>query len=160
MRTGAAYPTHRQLWTLGLFLLATGGLPPAEADARAARFVRVKVDVANLRAEPSRRAALVRRAYANEPLLVVGGRADWLQVHDFAGESAWIDAGLTDGRPAVVVVRDLVNVRREPGTGSPVAFTAERGVSLLVRGRSGRWLRVRHDVGEGWVHDSLVWGPP
>jgi SH3-like domain-containing protein len=51
-------------------------------------------------------------------------------------------------------------VRREPGTGSPVAFTAERGVSLLVRGRSGRWLRVRHDVGEGWVHDSLVWGPP
>jgi SH3-like domain-containing protein len=59
-----------------------------------------------------------------------------------------------------VVVRDLVNVREQPGTEHPVVFTAERGVNLLVLARSDRWLHVRHEVGEGWIHDSLVWGPP
>jgi SH3-like domain-containing protein len=40
-----------------------------------------------------------------------------------------------------------------------VAFTAERMVNLLVLGREGRWLRVQHEIGTGWVHESLVWGP-
>jgi hypothetical protein len=35
---------------------------------------------------------------------------------------------------------------------------AERGVNLLVLDRAGRWLHVRHDVGDGWLHDSLAWG--
>jgi SH3-like domain-containing protein len=160
MRTRTAYSTHGLLWVLGLIVLGCTGFPPREAEARAARFVRVKVEVANLRVKPSRRSELVRRAYENEPLRVVGGRDDWLHVRDLSGETAWISAGLTDGRPAAVVVRDLVNVRQQPGTGHPVVFTAERGVNLLVLDRSGRWLRVRHDVGEGWLHDSLVWGPP
>ena len=160
MRTRTAYSSHGLLWVLGLSLLGSAGLPTREVEARSARFVRVKVEVANLRIKPSRRAELVRQAYENEPLRVVGGRADWLHVRDAAGESAWINAGLTDGQPAAVVVRDMVNVREHPGTGHPVVFTAERGVNLLVLDRSGRWLHVRHDVGEGWLHDSLVWGPP
>jgi SH3-like domain-containing protein len=150
----------RGFWALVLLLLAGIWLAPRSADARVERFVRVKVDVANLRAKPSRQAELVRQAYENEPLRVVASSGQWLQVQDVADESAWINAELTDGRSAVVVVRDLVNVREQPGTGFTIVFTAERGVNLLVLERSGRWLRVRHDVGEGWLHDSLVWGPP
>ncbi len=71
-----------------------------------------------------------------------------------------LDLRPADGRPAVVVVRDVVNVRERPGTEHPIAFTAERGVNLLVLERAGRWLHVQHDVGEGWLHDSLVWGSP
>jgi SH3-like domain-containing protein len=129
-------------------------------DAGPRRFVRVKVDVANLRAHPSLEAERVRSAYENEPLHVLGRQGQWLKVRDVAGDDAWIHAPLTDGRRAVVVIRDVVNVREQPGTGHPIAFTAEIGVNLLVVDRAGRWLRVRHDVGEGWVHDSLVWGAP
>ncbi len=96
----------------------------------------------------------------NEPLHVVGRQEQWLAVRDVAGETTWIYAPLTDGRPAVVVVRDVINVRERPGTGHPIAFTAERGVNLLVLERAGRWLHVKHEVGEGWLHDSLVWGSP
>lgn len=147
----------------GLALLALVGataLPAREADARPQRFVRVKVDVANLRARPSSTAEQVRSAYENEPLRVVDRQGRWLEVRDVAGEAAWIYAPLTDGRPAVMVVRDVVNVRERPGTRHPIAFTAERGVNLLVLERAGRWLHVQHDVGEGWLHDSLVWGSP
>jgi SH3-like domain-containing protein len=143
-----------------LALLGAAALPAREVDARPQRFVRVKVDVANLRARPSLTAERIRSAYENEPLHVVGRQEHWLAVRDVAGEAAWIYAPLTDGRPAVVVVRDVVNVRERPGTGHPIAFTAERGVNLLVLERAGRWLHVQHDVGEGWLHDSLVWGFP
>ena len=143
-----------------LTLLTVTAMPVREAEPRLQRFVRVQVDVANLRARPSVQAEKVRSAYENEPLRVVGQRGQWLEVRDATDDGAWIFAPLTDGRPAAVVVRDVVNVRERPGTGHPIAFTAERGVNLLVLGREGRWLRVRHDVGEGWVHDSLVWGPP
>jgi SH3-like domain-containing protein len=143
-----------------LAALAAALAPTGGADAASRRFVRVSVDVANLRAQPSRTAARVRPSFENEPLRVVGEQGQWLAVQDFAGESAWIYAPLTDRRTAVVVVRDAVNVRVRPGTAHAVAFTAERGVNLLVLGREGRWLRVRHEVGEGWIHDSLVWGLP
>ena len=83
-----------------------------------------------------------------------------MEVRDVAGDAAWIYAPLTDGRPAVVVVRDVVNVRERPGTEHPIAFTAERGVNLLVLERAGRWLHVQHEVGKGWLHDSLIWGSP
>ncbi len=160
MRTRLASIPRALPWVLGLLLVVSLGLQPRDADARAERFVRVKVDVANLRIKPSPRAELVRRAHENEPFRVVGERGEWLHVRDSSDESAWINARLIDGKPAVVVVRDVINVRERPGTGYPVVFTAERGVNLLVLERSGRWLRVRHEVGEGWLHDSLVWGPP
>ena len=148
-------------WILGLLLvLGVTALSARQADARTQRFVRVRVDVANLRAQPSGTAKLLRHAYENEPLRVIGARGQWIQVRDYADESAWIYGSLIDGRPAVVVVRNLVNVRALPGTEHPVVFTAERGVNLLLLERSGRWLHVRHEVGEGWLHDSLVWGPP
>ena len=162
MRTRMAPQTiHRLRWGLTLLaLLGAAALLAWEVDAGPRRLVRVKVDVANLRARPSPTADRIRSAYENEPLHVVGRQGQWLEVRDVAGDAAWISAPLTDGRPAVVVVRDVVNVRARPGTGHPIAFTAERGVNLLVLERAGRWLHVRHDVGEGWLHDSLVWGSP
>jgi len=160
MCTRMANITRALPWALGLLLVGVVGLQTREAAAWAGRFVRVKVDVANLRIKPSRQADLVRLAHENEPFRVVGERGEWLQVRDSADESAWINASLIDGKPAVVVVRSVINVRERPGTGYPIVFTAERGVNLLVLERSGHWLRVRHEVGEGWLHDSLVWGPP
>lgn len=153
--------THGLRWGFALFaFLGAAAVPAPEVDAGPQRFVRVKVDVANLRARPSPTADLIRSAYENEPFHVVGRREQWLAVRDVAGNAAWIYAPLTDRRPAVVVVPDVVNVRERPGTQHPIAFTAERGVNLLVLERAGRWLQVQHDVGEGWVHDSLVWGAP
>jgi SH3-like domain-containing protein len=159
-RTASQCPDP-SLWLLALlFVLLTVGLTAREAGATSPRFVRVKVEVANLRARPSTEAELIRQAYENEPLRVVGSRGQWLRVRDVDDQSAWVYRPLIDGRPAVVVVRDLVNVRAEPGTEHAIVFTAERGVNLLVLDRAGEWLRVRHEVGEGWLHDSLVWGTP
>jgi SH3-like domain-containing protein len=145
---------------VGGLLIALGysGLPGYEVSANPGYFVRVKVETANLRTGPTVDAEPSRYAHENEPLRVVARQGDWFQVSDFEGQSGWIYEHLTDRRPAVVVTRDLVNVREQPGTSFPIVFTAERAVNFLVLNRSGSWLHVRHDVGDGWVHDSLVWG--
>ena len=144
----------------GLLILLSGGTGPrvAGADGDADAFVRVRVDTANLREAPSLDADVVRSAHESEPLEVVARRGAWLKVRDSDGRLAWIHEPLTDRRPAVVVTRDVVNVRARPGTDHPIVFTAERWVNLLVLGREGQWLHVEHDVGRGWVHGSLVWG--
>jgi SH3-like domain-containing protein len=143
-----------------LIVLGCTCLQRFAARADPGHFVRVKVETANLRTGPTANAEPIRYAHENEPLRVVARQDDWIQVRDFEGQSGWIYEPLTDGRRAVVVTRDLVNVREQPGTSFPIVFTAERAVNFLVLDRSGSWLHVRHDVGDGWVHDSLVWGPP
>jgi SH3-like domain-containing protein len=154
----ALFPPLLRLGVLITLAWASAGPPPAGAASDG--FVRVTVDTANLRSSPSLDAEAVRYAFENEPFRVVGRQGQWIRVRDFEGQSAWIYGPLTDGRPAVVVTRGVANVRAEPGTSHPIVFTAERAVNLLVLGRTGRWVRVRHEVGEGWVHDSLVWGHP
>jgi SH3-like domain-containing protein len=145
--------------TFGLLVLLSAVVAgPIDARADADRFVRVRVETANLREGPSVEADFVRYAHESEPLLVVDRQEGWLKVRDADRQVAWIHEPLTDHRPAVVVTRDLVNVRTHPGTDHPIAFTAERGVNLLVLDRQGPWLHVEHDVGRGWVHSSLVWG--
>jgi SH3-like domain-containing protein len=139
-------------------LLSGAALWPSGAMAEAERFVRVRVEAANLREGPSRGTDQVRYAFESEPLQVVARRGAWLQVRDFDGRPAWIYEPLTDRRPSVVVTRDLINVRARPGTDQPIVFTAERSVNLLLLGRDGEWLHVEHEIGKGWVHESLVWG--
>lgn len=141
----------------GLLILLSGiGYVPSVAGADA--FVRVRVDTANLREAPSLEADIVRYAHESEPLEVVARQGTWLKVRDSDGRLAWIHEPLTDRRPAVVVTREVANVRARPGTEHPIVFTAERWVNLLVLGREGQWLHVEHDLGRGWVHGSLVWG--
>jgi hypothetical protein len=69
MRTRMAPQTiHRLRWGLTLLaLLGAAALLAWEVDAGPRRFVRVKVDVANLRARPSPTADRIRSAYENEP---------------------------------------------------------------------------------------------
>jgi SH3-like domain-containing protein len=127
--------------------------------AGSARFVRVRVDEANLRTRPTTASDVLRLTHENEPLRVVGARGEWLRVVDYRGRAGWIAAGLTDGGRAAIVRRPLVNVRSGPGTRHDVVFAAERGVSFRVLDATGDWLAVRHEDGDrGWIHESLVWG--
>jgi SH3-like domain-containing protein len=150
--------TVRTLAT-ALACLAGAAVLAAPGLAAGDRFVRVRVDAANLRGGPGGGAKPLRLAYENEPLRVVDWRGPWLRVRDHRGRTGWIAARLTDGLPAVVVERPTVNVRSGPGTEHAVVFTAEQGVCFRVLDEAGDWLAVQHEDGDqGWLHESLVWG--
>jgi SH3-like domain-containing protein len=130
------------------------------ASAASGDYIRVKVETANVRKQPTTRAEAVWQVYENDPLRVVAKRGAWRKVRDFAGDEGWVYAPLTDERPAVIVTASVANVRSGPGTGHPVAYTADRGVAFLLVGTRGEWLEVEHaDGARGWLHRTLVWGP-
>ncbi len=141
-------------------LLGLGGLGLASASAAPGEYVRVKVETANVRKQPSTGAEALWQVYENDPLKVLAERGAWLKVRDFEGEEGWVYAPLTDERATVIVTASVANIRSGPGTSHPVAYTADRGVAFLLLGTRGEWLEVEHaDGARGWVHRALVWGP-
>lgn len=150
---------HRLAASLVLLMLLALGV--ASASAAPGDYVRVKVETANVRKQPTPRAEALWQVYENDPLKVLAERGAWLKVRDFEGEEGWVYAPLTDERPAVIVTASVANVRSGPGTSHPVAYTADRGVAFRVLRTRGEWLEVEHADGErGWLHRTLVWGPP
>jgi len=54
-----------------------------------------------------------------------------------------------------------LNIRRGPGTGNPVVFSAASGAPLLVEEQQGRWIKVRAaDQQVGWAAGWLVTPDP
>jgi SH3-like domain-containing protein len=154
----SAVPARRPAVRAAL-LAAALLVAPATGAAAGPAFVRVSVDVANLREGPGTRYEAAGQAIRNDPLRVLRRRGPWLRARTVQGREAWILASLTDRRPAVVVQVAEANVRSGPGTGHAVVFRALRGVPFRVVDTSGAWLRVRHADGDsGWIHEKLVWG--
>lgn len=149
-------------WAWGGILAALAGVAVTAAATDAlVRFVRVKVETANMREGPGTGYPLLWQVVENFPLKVVSRRQNWLKTVDFLGDEAWIYAPLTDGRPAVVVEVDVANVRSGPGTSHPVRFQVEWGSAFRVLDRRGKWLQIEDtDAGRGWIHGALVWGSP
>lgn len=146
-------------WLSVVALAAVIATTLTAADAAPARFVRVKVDVANIREGPGTRYPLLWRVERNFPLKVVERRKSWLRTVDFLGDEGWIYAPLTDSKAAVVVEVDLANVRSGPGKNHPIRFKVEWGTGFRVMDQKGTWLKVRQpDGNKGWIHRNLVWG--
>ncbi|MBI3030243.1 MAG: SH3 domain-containing protein [Candidatus Rokubacteria bacterium] len=147
----------RWFW-MGMLAVVTAAMLAA-TTAGADRFVRVKVDTANIREGPGTGYALLWQVAENFPLRVISQGKKWLKTEDFLGADGWIYAPLTDTQPAVVVEADVANVRSGPGTNHPVRFTAEWGASFRLLGRKGKWAQVEHaDGSRGWIHEKLLWG--
>jgi SH3-like domain-containing protein len=148
----------RWMWPAALGVaLASAVITGAAADSN--RFVRVKVEVANIRSGPGTAHDLLWSVEQNYTLRVVGRQRQWLKTVDFIGDEGWVYAPLTDRAPAVVVRADLANARAGPGTRYAIRYVAEWGTGFRVVGRKGRWLRVEHaGEGPGWIHANLVWG--
>ena len=127
--------------------------------AQAATYRSIAASKVNLRAGPgkdAKRLFVVSRGY---PVRVLERRDGWAKVEDYEGDRAWVFSDLLSGQRTVLVVKELVNVRREASTNAEVAFQAQRNVLLQYLGADGKWVHVRHaDGDEGWVYAPLVWG--
>ena len=129
--------------------------PPAVAVGRR---VSVKVDIANVRQSPSRRAKVLWQVSKYHPFVVVTQKGDWYKCRDFEGDSGWVAKSVLGRAATVITIKDDCNVRSGPGTKYPVRYILDREIPLKVLTRKGRWLKIEHEDGEqGWIHASLVW---
>lgn len=65
---------------------------------------------------------------------------------------------VANGEPQLVVISEVVNVRKGPGTSFPIVTQVDAGDKLFEFARDGRWINVEtEETGySGWVYDSLV----
>ena len=136
-----------------------GILAGAPVAGWGASFKSVGASKVNLRSGPGTSYPRVYVVNGGYPVKVVDRDNNWLKVKDYEGDAAWVAERLLSDERTLLVIRDLVSVRKGPSTEEPVAFQAERHVLLQYLGRKGSWIHVRHaDGAEGWVYAPLVWG--
>ena len=59
------------------------------------------------------------------------------------------------GGQALFVQARRANIRSEPGRGGRVIGTATKGSKVKVVGRSGKWVEVETDAGQGWINGGF-----
>jgi len=142
----------RQFLAIGAvcFLLATG--------ATAAERLMVNADMANIRSGPGTQYEILWKVEKYHPIEVIKKKGEWYYFQDYEGDKGWMFEKLVSREPAIIIKKDMCNVRSGPGTTFSIQFNVEKGVPFKVLERKGEWIHVQHTDGEkGWVHDTLVW---
>lgn len=118
----------------------------------------VKVPLANIRSGPGTEHPILWKVEKYHPLIVISQSGSWYHIRDFESDTGWVYAPLLNSTESVIVNKDNVNVRAEPGTDNPIVFKVEKGVPFKVIEEKGNWIHIRHlDGDEGWIHKMLVW---
>ena len=142
-----------------LLAFALSWLVLPAASAAQPQMVSVAVKTLNMRTGPGPRYETHWTVSKGYPFKVIGRKGDWLHVSDFEGDKAWVFRPMTSKAPHRVVKAPVANLRRAPGTRSPVVKKAGYGDVLRTLERRGDWLKVQHEGGTtGWVQARLTWG--
>ncbi|NNF99090.1 MAG: SH3 domain-containing protein [Desulfobacteraceae bacterium] len=142
----------RILWLSGFLIWIT------LSTSFAAERMTVMVDKANVRSGPGNNYDVIWMVEKYHPVLIVKTSGEWYRFRDFEGDEAWIHKSLLGKTPAVIVIKDNINVRSGPGTNHPVLFTVERGIPFKVIERKSPWVHLEHADGDkGWIHQALLW---
>jgi SH3-like domain-containing protein len=109
---------------------------------------------------PSQRGSRLFVIRRGTPVELVVNLEGWCKVRDADGGLAWIEARYLARRRTVIVTAVRAQIRQSAEESAPVAFEAEKNVSLVyLEAAPGGWAKVRHRDGQaGFVHASQVWG--
>jgi SH3-like domain-containing protein len=126
-----------------------------------AEFRSVSVAAAVLWDGPSDKAKKVFVAPRGMPVELVSTLNTWMKVRDVAGDVSWV-AGADLSKTRTVLATTLATVRTAAQDSAPLAFQAERGVTLELLGAgqvTAGFVHVKHKDGTtGFVKTSEVWG--
>lgn len=126
--------------------------------ASASERLSVKSSVANLRNGTGTKHKVLWQVERYHPFLVINKKAEWYEVKDYEGDTAWIHKTLLAKTDTVISIKSRCNVRSKPDTSSDIILRVERGVPFKVLARKGDWIKIEHADGEvGWIHKKLVW---
>ena len=143
--------------TLRYFVILTVLLILVGVAAASDRMA-VKVDTANIRAQPDQQSDTLWQVEKYYPLLILEKKESWYRFKDFEGDVGWIHGSLVDDTPTVIVKVERANIRADAGTQYDLVFDAQKGTPFKVLEKKGRWLKVQHADGDvGWIFNALVW---
>ena len=96
--------------------------------------------------------------HRNQPLEVVAEYGHWRRVRDQDGMGGWMHYTLLSGNRTVLVLTDLLELRRLPEPGALVIAQAEMGVVATLGKCTQDWCRITAGRMTGWVPKADLWG--
>ncbi len=138
-----------------LLLVAAGlALPALAIEYRTVDVATVLYDAPSVRGS---KLFVIKR---ETPVEVVVSLEGWSKVRDAEGGLAWIEKSKLGEKRSVIVTAGRAEIRERAEEGAPLAFEAEKNVSLeFLEMAPGGWIRVRHRDGlAGFVRANQVWG--
>jgi len=134
------------------------------AGAAVAEMVAVSGKTINMRSGPGTKYKILWKLGSGFPLKVLKKKGSWLRVQDFEGTIGWVNKGVVNHVPHMIVKvhrksKKRINVRSGPSTRNRIVAKAHYGVVFRTLQRKNGWVKVRHERGvTGWVKRSLLWG--
>lgn len=118
----------------------------------------------NLRQGPSSSYNIITEMYHGETVEVLRQSGSWLYVEYAQGIEGWAFARYLvpySSRLSTLQINSpgdgFLNLRTGPGSRNPIIREMPHGSSVVVLGRSGNWLEVRHQSGStGWAHSQYL----
>ena len=99
------------------------------------------------------------------PLEVVQEFDYWRRVRDADGTEGWLYHSLLSGKRTVITApwekdTDGLEIKghRIPSADAAVSVRFAPGVVASVDVCDGKWCRVSHKKGSGWVEQKMLWG--
>ncbi|OMP68106.1 N-acetylmuramoyl-L-alanine amidase [Domibacillus epiphyticus] len=127
--------------------------------------IRIGVDNANVRSEPSMTASVIGSANRNEQFHVLKEQYDWYQVQLSGGKKGWIAGHIvTEDAPSMstsasqtgIITADRVNVRNDPSLSASIIGTAYSGDQVGIISRENGWVNIRFQNETAWVSSQFV----
>lgn len=88
-----------------------------------------------------------------------GAKEKWYYVRDFEGFMGWVNDTVIEKSRAVIVNVKQAVARTGPGPDNPPVWNIEKGYTLKVLGKKGKWYNVEDADGEkAWIYEDVLWG--
>lgn len=144
---------------VALALLLSAG--PARAKEEGVPYwASIDAEIANMRVGPGdsyRISWVYRRPHL--PVKVMRREGPWRLIEDPAGDRGWVrDLLLSRRRAAIVVGKDLIELRAEPNAGSRLQWRAEPGVVGLLGDCEAGWCQFDAVGHKGFARADQLWG--
>ena len=137
-----------------LLVSLAAALPAVAVEYRTVETATILYDA------PSQRGVKLFVIRRDTPVEIVVSLEGWSKVRDAEGGLAWIEKSKLGEKRSVIVTAGRAEIRERAEEGAPLAFEAEKNVSLeFLEMAPGGWIRVRHRDGlAGFVRANQVWG--
>ncbi|WP_244527384.1 SH3 domain-containing protein [Lihuaxuella thermophila] len=155
-------PNGRLAFVYKAYASSSGGSapPPSSGIKPASGQVVVTVDVANVRANPSLKAAIVTKAKKGTKFTLTGMNNEWFQIRLSNGKTAYLHhtvAKQTTSQSIIRVVVNLANIRSAPSLSAKVLQRVPKGTTLTKTGMSGDFHQIKLKSGTtAYIHKSCA----
>lgn len=141
---------------LALFCFGATALSPTWG----ATMCSIARDKVNVRKGPGRDHDVFFQAPLGYPIRVDQMLGNWVRFTDWDGDRGWVALSLLSKTKTLVVRREVVNARKEPGLENAVVEKVRRGEIYKNLAEKDGWIKLGYyDGGQqvGWVRKDLVW---